>query len=63
MNVYVVTRTYNCGTGENRVVEAVHTSKESAELTRKAMIDQYKYCPQLCVDTEVDEMELLPNEV
>lgn len=60
MKVYVVTRTYNCRGEKTRVVEAVHTSKESAELTRKAMIDQYKFCPQLCVDTEVDEMELLP---
>lgn len=60
MKVYVVTRTYNCRGEKTRVIEAVHTSKENAELTRKAMIDQYRYCPQLCVDTEVDEMELLP---
>lgn len=60
MKVYVVTRTYNCRGEKTRVIEGVHTSKESAELTRKAMIDQYKFCPQLCVDTEVDEMELLP---
>lgn len=60
MKVYVATRTYNCRGENTRVIEGVYTSKESAELTRKAMIDQYKSCPQLCVDTEVDEMELLP---
>lgn len=61
MKVYVVTRTYNCRGEKRRVIEAVHTSKESAELTGEAVIDLHKFYPQLCVDTEVVEMELLPQ--